>query len=457
MSLNETVAQKLGGFVFQLDYKRLPDEVVVRTKDLLLDQLGCQLLGSTAVWNQPVYSFVKENKQGGPATIVNHGDKVPVDDAAFVNGTFGQGCELDDYYDQGGGHPGAASIPVAMALAQKTPLNGKNFIAAIAAGYDIGWRVGRGLLPQMMRRGYHPQGVVGVFIAAATAGKILQLDPNQMANALAIAGSHASGTMEFDQSGGEVKRMHSGMACSGGMRSAMLAAGGLTGPLTIFEGERGILKVFGGECNMAAITKDLGSEFPVMHAAIKRFPINASQHSPVELLTILVEENKLQPEEILKIDAWVNEGILLHGGTIYEPKQVIEAQFSLRFSMAVRLLKKGNDLSFYLDPKVWHDPKVLELEKKIELFRDTTATGPRRFACRMKITLLNGKIIEGSLSAPKGTSKNPLSRDEVREKFFRLGAAVLSEEKLNRIVDKVAAVDREENISSLAIQMISQP
>ena len=87
---------------------------------ILLDQLGCQLLGSGVAWNQAVYRLVKDNKQGGPATIVNYGDKAPVDDAAFVNGTFGQGCELDDYYDQGGGHPGAASLPVALALAEKT-------------------------------------------------------------------------------------------------------------------------------------------------------------------------------------------------------------------------------------------------------------------------------------------------------------------------------------------------
>ncbi len=109
MSSKETVAQKLSAFVCGMDYEKLPAEVIDRLKDLLLDQLGCQLIGSSVEWNQSVYKFVKENKHGGPATIVNHGDKVPVDDAAFVNGTFGQGCELDDYYDQGGGHPGAAS------------------------------------------------------------------------------------------------------------------------------------------------------------------------------------------------------------------------------------------------------------------------------------------------------------------------------------------------------------
>ena len=298
MSAKETIAQKLGAFVCKMDYEKLPAEATHRLKDLILDQLGCQLLGSAVDWNQAVYRLVKENKQGGPATIVNYGDKVPVDDAAFVNGTFGQGCELDDYYDQGGGHPGAASVPVALALAEKGPVRGKDLIAAIAAGYETGWRVGRGLLPGMMRRGYHAQGVVGVFIAAAAAGRILKLNPDQLTHAFAIAGSHASGTMEYDQSGGEVKRMHSGLACSGGMRSAMLAGLGLTGPPTIFEGKRGIFSIFGGELKAEPLMKTLGSEYAVMHAAIKRFPVNASQHSPIELLDNLVEKARIRPEDV---------------------------------------------------------------------------------------------------------------------------------------------------------------
>ena len=456
MSSKETVAQILSQFVCRMDYQRLPPEVIDRLKDLLLDQLGCQLIGSTVAWNQSVYQFVRENKHGGPATIVNHGDKVPVDDAAFVNGTFGQGCELDDYYDQGGGHPGAATVPVAMALAEKTRINGRNFLTAMAAGYEIGWRVGRGLLPEMMRRGYHAQGVVGVFIAAATAGKLLGLGPDKLTHALAIAGSHASGTMEYDQSGGEVKRMHNGIACSGGLRSAMIADKGLTGPPTIFEGERGILKVFSGESRTGVITRAMGTDYAVLHASIKRFPVNASQHSPIELLDKLVKENGIKPEDVKKIEVGVNEGVILHSGTIYEPHEVIEAQFSLRFSLALRLLRGSNELKFYLDSNVWRDRAILAMGRKIELFADPTAVKERRFACRMKIVLLSGNVIEGSLPSPKGNFSNPLSKQELTEKFFGNASSVLSQEKLERIVEKVERVETEEDMSSFAALLSAQ-
>ena len=457
MNSNATIAQKLAAFIDALDYARIPAEVIHYQKALLLDQLGCQLIGSTVDWNRPAYRFIAENKKGGAATIVNYGDKVPVDDAVFVNGTFAQGCELDDYYDQGGGHPGAASVPVALALSEKECVDGKRFLTAMAAGYEIGWRVGRGLLPEMMRRGYHAQGVVGVFIAAATAGKLLRLDHGKMTHALAIAGSHASGTMEFDQSGGEVKRVHNGMACSGGMRSAMLAAMGLTGPPTIFEGERGILKVFSGICNTMPIIEGLGSDFAVLHAAVKRFPVNASQHSPIELLDNLIKKHNFSPNEVQKIEIGVNEAVTLHSGTIYEPTEVIEAQFSLRFSLALRLLKGGNDFQFYLDPKLWSDPKILAVGKKIDLYPDPTAEKTQRFACRMKITLAGGNVIDGYLPSPKGSFHNPLLPDEIREKFIRLGSAVLSQDRLHSLIEKVENIEAEEDMSRLASLLSHKP
>ena len=459
MNTHQTAAQLLADFICNLDYRHIPGDAIARCRDLLLDQLGCQLIGATMEWNQPVYRFVKDTKGAGPARIVKYGDRVPLDDAVLVNGTFAQGCELDDYYDQGGGHPGAASVPVVLALAQKQRVSGPELITAMVAAYEVGWRVGRALLPELMRRGYHAQSTVGVFIAAAAAGKILRLTPAQMTHALAIAGSHASGTMEYDQSGGEVKRLHNGMACCAGLRSALLAQMGLTGPPTIFEGERGILRVMSGSCNVEPIVKDLrpGSEsIALYHAAMKRFPVNASQHSPIELLDSLARANGIEPAQVAKIEVGVNENILLHGGTIYEPKEVIEAQFSLRFSLALRLCRGKNDLQHYLNPAMWSDAQLLELGKKIVLLADPTAVGARRFACQMKIHLSDGRLVAGSLTAPKGNHNHPLSGDELREKFLRLGSNALAPGQLDKIAERVAAIETVDDVAPL-VGLLSVP
>jgi 2-methylcitrate dehydratase PrpD len=128
---------------------------------------------------------------------------------------------------------------------------------------------------------------------------------------------------------------------------------------------------------------------------------------------------------------------------------VIEAQFSLRFSLALRLLKRSNDFRLYLDPKLWSDPAILAVGKKIALVADPSAQGDRRFACRIKITCNGGEVVEGELAAPKGTSRNPLSKDDVTEKFLKMGSAVLPNEKLRHIVERIDNVETEGNMSSL--------
>jgi 2-methylcitrate dehydratase PrpD len=200
----------------------------------------------------------------------------------------------------------------------------------------------------------------------------------------------------------------------------------------------------------------MGTDYAVLHAAIKRFPVNASQHSPIELLEKLVQENSIRPEDVKKIAVGVNEGVILHSGSIYEPHEVIEAQFSLRFSLALRLLKRSNNIEFYFDPQVWRDTKLLEIGKKIELFSDPTATRERRFACNLKLTLNNGKVMGGQLSSPKGTSKNPLSREEVQNKFLELGSKVLPEQKLMKIVEKVDQWELEDDVASIVPMLRSE-
>jgi len=246
------------------------------------------------------------------------------------------------------------------------------------------------------------------------------------------------------------------MACCGGLRSALLAQIGLTGPPTIFEGERGILRVMSGNCNVEPIVKDLragNEDLALYHAAMKRFPVNASQHSPIELLDKLVREHSIDPWQVTKIKVEVNEGILLHSGTIYQPKEVIEAQFSLRFSLALRLLKGNNDLQHYLDPAMWSDPAMLEIGRKIELLADPTATGPRRFACQMSIRLSDGREVRGALAAPKGSYKNPLTASELHDKFYRLGGTVLDDEGLGSIVSSVESIEKAESVAALSSLM----
>ena len=340
-TLTPTVAEQLSEHITGLDYSNLPSYAVERTKEALLDQLGCQVVGSTLGHCGVIYEFIKGFAGQPEGTVVNRDVKTWAHDAAFVNATFGHACEIDDHIDTGGGHPGAYSTAVSLALAEKGGANGKAVIAAIAAGYEVAWRLGRTLSPASTGNGWHSQSTIGAFASTAVAAKLLNLSAGQLAQAFAIAGSQASGTGEYGMSGGEVKRMHSGLAARAGIQSAMLAKAGLTGPLTIFEGKYGMVRMLARKDDATPLIEGLREDFGIMHVEFKYHPVNISIQSPINLLSELVQSHDIKPADVERIDVGCRtEHSLTHVGAIYEPKDVLGAQFSMAFSLAIRVAKR---------------------------------------------------------------------------------------------------------------------
>ena len=206
------ITEQLALHTARVRFEDIPREAIEKAKDCILDQIGVELIGSTLEWNKIAYRYVVEMGGRGESTVVNYGTKVPTLDAAFVNATFGQGCELDDVGFASGGHPGAATVPVALALCEKYPCTGKDFLAAVVMGWDVMYRLLLAVRPSAGKRGFHSHGIGAPFGAMATAVRLLRLNEGQILHAFGIAGMHSSGTMEYDQTGGEVKRVIAGVA-----------------------------------------------------------------------------------------------------------------------------------------------------------------------------------------------------------------------------------------------------
>ena len=453
-AVNKTVAEQLGEHLVGLDYETLPANVIQSVKEAVLDNLGCQLIGSTLDWCKIIYDFI-EGFAGKPeSSVVNHTLKTWPHDAAFANATFGHACELDDHMDTGGGHPGATSVGVSFALGEKEKANGREIIAAIAACYETSWRLGRAMMPESLERGWHSQSLIGVFAAAATAGRLLKLNPTQLAHALAIAGSHASGTREYTQSGGEVKRMHSGISARAGIQSALLAKAGLTGPLTIFEGKQGILALFCGKKDATPIIEGFRDDFGALHIEYKYYPVNISAQSAVGLVSRLLRDHAIQTADVERIDVTLRGGehSVLSLGTIREPKDALGAQFSLPFSLAIAVVKRSNALGLYTDPAVRQDPVVLEMIKKIHLHPDPLAdqrVGLGVQGSMVKMTLTDGKVLDIQEKYQKGHRNNPLTPEEFADKFRGLASAALSQEKAEEVIKTVNRLEELEDIAQL--------
>jgi 2-methylcitrate dehydratase PrpD len=441
------ITEQLAIHTAKVRYEDIPPEAIEKAKDCILDQIGVELIGSTLEWNKIAYRYVAEMGGRGESTVVNYGKKVPTLDAAFVNATFGQGCELDDVGFAAGGHPGAATVPVALALAEKQGSSGKDFLAAVVVGWDVMYRLLLAVRPSAGKRGFHSHGIGAPFGAMATAARLLRLNDGQMLHAFGIAGMHSSGTMEYDQTGGEVKRVIAGIAARGGIQSAMLAQFGLTGPPTIIEGKRGFLKVFADLVEPEEITRDLGREFKIMRIWFKLYPCVATVQGVIYTLNKLIDEHRFSADDVDEIRVGISETSLSHGGAIYEPHDTASAQFSLPFSLAIRLLKNDNDLSFYMDPKLWTDPKVLALARKVKSYADPNAKKDQNYNTTMEVKLINGKTFKRFEPYPPGSPFNMVSRDVLRTKFRKMASAVLTEECIEELI---AAVDRLETYDDAA-------
>jgi 2-methylcitrate dehydratase PrpD len=448
------ITEQLATHTAKIRYEDIPPEAIAKAKDCILDQIGVELIGSTLEWNKIAYHYVADMGGRAESTIVNYGTKAPMLDAAFVNATFGQGCELDDVGFAAGGHLGAATVPVALAVGEKQRSSGKDFLAAVVVGCDVMYRLLAAVRPSSGRRGFHSHGIGAPFGAVTTAARLFRMNHGQILHAFGIAGMQSSGTMEYDQTGGEVKRVIAGIAARSGIQAAMLAQRGLTGPPTIIEGKRGFLKVFADQVEPEEITRDLGSDFKIMRIWFKLYPCVATVQGVIYTLTKLIEEHRFGPDDIDEIRVGISETSLSHGGAIYEPHDTASAQFSLPFSLAIRLLKNDNDLSFYMDPKLWTDPKVLELAKKVKSYADSNAKKDQNYNTTMEVKLTNGKTHKAFEPYPPGSPLNMVSRDVLRAKFRKMARAVLPGERIERLVEAVDRLDGSDDAANLISLLI---
>ncbi len=442
--------KELAKFVWKLTYDALPEIVIEKTKELILDQLGCQLAGSTLPWTKPAYEYVADYKgEREESTVVNYGLRTSAQDAAFANASFGHASMGDDTDSVCHGHLGSIILPAALAMAEREMITGKEFIKAVVVGYEVSSRIGAAA-PLAEGRGFHPGPIFGPFGVAAAAGAILGFNENQILDALGIAGSHSSGLMEYSKSGGTVNRLHSSIAAYSGMRAALLAQRGVKGPATILEGERGFLHAFSGEYLLDEITRGLGESFRVLLIELKAYCCCGTSSTTLDAVSKIKNEHDIRTEEIKEIIVNTSPATFRLTGSIIEPKDVTSAQFSGRFGIALRLIKGGNSFKEYSEENL-KDPDVLDLVRKTRFILDDEL-GKRPNShnpAKVMIKLKNGAIYEETVYAAKGTILNPMTKEEVYQKFRGFASAVLPNHNREAIIETVAELERVENIREL--------
>lgn len=440
-----TLSERIANWVSSLHYDDLPADVVDRVKLLVLDQLGLQLRGAALPNVQPVLALADRQPAGAEATLAHSGARGSASLAAWVNGTLGHSAEYDDAHPLAW-HTTAAVIPAALALAEREGASGQDLITAVVAGIQVMGLLGAAL-PTMVSAGWHGSKVLGVFGATAAAGRILGLRAGQLVNAFGIAGSDASGVMEYDQSGGEVKRLHAGSASRSGLEAAELAALGFTGPATIIEGPRGLLRMFGDGGDVAALDA-IWDRWLVRDTIVRFYPAVALHHAPLDLIRTLREQHRIAAGDVARIRVGVVDFAVAHGGSITRPADAISAQFSLAFSIGLQFVTGHNVPEDYFDPARWTDPAVLTIGDLVEPYPMPIPADDPIFSTRVDIELTDGTTYGAYQAGFRGHPSHPATRADVEAKFRDNVDRLISPERADALLGVAYGLETEKSVSA---------
>lgn len=389
-------------------------------------------------------------QMGGTAEATAFGldQQLPAALAAFVNGVTEHGIEMDDTHAGGSSHPGVVVWSVALAVGERQDSSGAKLLSAAAAGYEIACRVAFAASPPgVYARGFHPTSVAGVFGAAVTAACLLDLSLDHTLNAVGIAGSFASGNMEYLAHGTFTKRIQPGHAAHAGILGALLAQRGYTGPSTILEGNAGTLRAYSDLSNVEHLVAHLGESWALMQTGMKPFGCCRYMQSPMEAALRAVRGHTWNIHDIVAIrTGLVSAGWSLVADPIeqkYAPKTRVDAQFSLPFGIATALVNGRGTVNEFREAHIGN-PTILDLARRVTIHHDDELDRayPARWPAWCEIALRDGRRLRADINTSKGDPENPVTPAEAREKFDALATTYWTTDHAHLVAEAVEQVDR---------------
>jgi 2-methylcitrate dehydratase PrpD len=342
--------------------------------------------------------------------------------AAFVNGTAAHGEDYDDTFEGTPVHTGAVIMPAVLAACERHGRSGADALAGMVAGAELMCRMALVTPTAMHRAGFHPTAVIGAMGAAAAVGRALGLDAGSITHALGVAGSMASGIIEYLAEGTWTKRIHPGWAAQCGLRAAALAGRGFRGPRTVFEGEHGFFFAFADPAitpDYSFLTKDLGGTFYMSRIAFKPYACGTMAQPFIDCAIRLAAAG-VAPEDIASIQCKVGEG------TVHRlwqplaekrrPTTPYSAKFSVPFCIAVGMVDRAAGLGQFTEEKI-QDPRVLALAEKISYEVDPANGYPNNYSGHIRATLADGSVREVEQPHLRGGVHEPLDGAELDAKF----------------------------------------
>jgi 2-methylcitrate dehydratase PrpD len=456
---------RLATWVAGLTLDDVPQHVLERAKHLLLDGLGCALVGAQLPWSRIATEAVLRLEGPGDTVVVGTGRTAGAPAAAVLNGTFIQGFELDDFHPLAPLHSCSLLIPALLSTVSTMPrttdlTTGADLLLAAIAGFEVGPRVGHTLHgTQMLDRGWHSGSVFGTHSAAMASGKLRGLSPAQLEDALGLAGTQSAGLMAA-QYEAMSKRMHHGLAARNGFYAAGLAAAGYTGIKRVFEREYGgFLSVFGAghSPDASLLTGQLGQRWETAIIMVKSYAAMGGLHGAIDAARSL--RTSVDAQDISKVDITVGETIYKHGWWPPErPLTPMGAQMNIAYATAAALLD-GNVLPEQFTPARLDSDDIWALIAATTVHLDESladADVTEKFRTDVAVTTRDGALHRARVALPHGAPNDPVTNDELRAKFHALADRVTRRGRAEAIEHSVVNLDDLDDVGQL-IDLLAAP
>jgi len=447
------LTKMISEYVAKVRFEDIPKHVIKTIKDSTIDVIGCGLLGSITPHARLIIDYVVSWGSREESVIWGTDKKAAAPFAAFANSMSAHAWDFDDTMYPALLHPAIVSVPAALSVAEKRgSVNGREFLTAIALGYEISNLVGHALNPRkFMVRGFY-NSIPAIFSPVTIAGKLMGFEAEKFARAYGIAATQAAGLY----SGTVTKRINAPKAVMGGIFAAELADRGLEAPTDVLEAEySGFIKTFSDEPLWEVIPRDLGKfAFEVF---LKYYPCIRSNHPAVEGIKVMMSEHPdIKHENIEKIVVHADTATVKYtvettgGGHIVET--VGNALISLPYCVAAMVVDGELTTDQFTEEKI-KDPRIQALLKKVDVVVDPEIDKlpiTQRYRCTIEVKLKDGRTYTKFYASPKGDPTNPLTKDELFNKFRRNASKVFKEDRIKELIKALDNLENLDDVSEIA-------
>lgn len=445
-----TATRALSEFVATLEWRGLPNDVTVRTKELLLDVLGVACAGVEIEAVKSARRAAASWGKSTEATVIGRRWRLPAQHAAFVNAFAARIHTYDDTYEPGTVHPGSAVIAAALAASEKVDAKPSDFLAAVVAGYEVAARVAAAVSPSHYAHGFHNTGTCNAFGAAAAAARAMRLSADATEQVLGLAAATAAGIRQHQLTGSMADTaLHGARAAQTGVSAADLQRSGLAGPTAILDGDLGFCRVMCPEPNLAKLDDGLGSRFEFLRTTIKPYPSCRFTHGPIDAAIALRRQHEIDPAQIERVEV---RGFRqsMEVSNRPKPKSRTDRILSHQYTVAEALLRGSVGLSAFDDEQA-RDAELSSLVDRIDASTDQQldALYPSHQAHRVIVTLSSGDRLEAFREDPPGGAADPLPARLLSDKFMGLAVPVLGVRHAGSLVKVIADLEREPNLLRL--------